>query len=110
VNTGLFWRSLLIQALLVGAVFGVLVALPIDDDFFDDYGWLTGPVAWLACALVTARLIDVPLSYVMFSAVAGGVAGAIVFLVAGHLAGMVAALLVFGASCGSWDPDAAAAP
>jgi hypothetical protein len=87
----------------------VLVALPLDDDFFEDYGWITGPVAWLACAFVTARLIAVPLSYVMFSAVAGGVAGALVFLVASHAFGMGAALLVFAASCGSWDPDAAAA-
>ena len=49
-----------------------------------------------------------PLGYVLFSAVAGGVAGAIVFLVASHWAGMVAGLLVFAASCGSYDPEAEA--
>ena len=47
-----------------------------------------------------------PIGYVLFSAVAGGVAGAIVFLVASHAAGMVAGLLVFAASCGSYDPEA----
>jgi hypothetical protein len=108
VNSGLFWKSLLIQAVAVGFVFGILVALPLGDDFFEDYGWLAGPLAWLACSFVTARLIDVPLSYVLFSAVAGGVAGGIVFLVAGHLPGMIAGLLVFAASCATWDPEAAA--
>ena len=49
-----------------------------------------------------------PAGYVLFSAVAGGVAGAIVFLVASHWAGMVAGLLVFAASCGSYDREAEA--
>ncbi|MCA1843722.1 MAG: hypothetical protein LC792_11175, partial [Actinobacteria bacterium] len=66
--------------------------------------WLVGPLAWVACALVTARVLSLPLGFVLFSALAGGVAGAIVFLVANHLAGMVASLLVFAASCGSYDP------
>jgi hypothetical protein len=45
---------------------------------------------------------------VLFSAVAGGVAGALVMLATSHLPGMIAALLVFAASCGSYDPDAEA--
>jgi hypothetical protein len=36
------------------------------------------------------------------------VAGAIVFMLASHAAGMVAGLLVFAASCGSYDPEAEA--
>ncbi|HYN91046.1 MAG TPA: hypothetical protein VER75_03920, partial [Thermoleophilaceae bacterium] len=42
--------------------------------------------------------------YVLFAAVAGGVAGLIVMLATAHWAGMLAALLVFAASCGSYDP------
>jgi hypothetical protein len=45
---------------------------------------------------------------VLFSAVAGGVAGLLVMLATSHLAGMGAALLVFAASCGSYDPEAEA--
>ena len=52
----------------------------------------------------TGRVLDLPLAYVAFSAIAGGVAGLIVMLVATHWAGMIAALLVFAASCGSYDP------
>ena len=85
-----------------------ILALTLDKSFFEDWGWLTGPVAWLACSVVTARILSLPLGYVLFSAVAGGVAGAIVFLVATHWAGMVAGLLVFAASCGSYDPEAEA--
>ena len=35
---------------------------------------------------------------------AGGVAGLLVMLATSHLPGLLAALLVFAASCGSYDP------
>lgn len=101
-----FWTALISQALLVAAISGILIALPLDDDFFDDWGWLTGPAAWIAASLVTARVIRQPVSAVLFSALAGGVAGTIVFLVASHWPGVVAGLLVFAASCGSYDESA----
>lgn len=101
-NSRLFWKALAVQALVVGGVFGVLVALPLPEDFFEDMGFVVGPVAWLACSLVTARVLGLPPSFVLFAALAGGVAGAIVLLVASHWAGMAAALLVFAASCGGY--------
>jgi hypothetical protein len=107
VNVRLFWRSLLIQGIVLAVPF-VLLALTLDESFFEDWGWLAGPTVWLACSAVTARILSLPLGYVLFSAVAGGVAGAIVFLVASHWAGMAAGLLVFAASCGSYDPEAEA--
>ena len=106
-NVRLFWKSLVVQAIVVAVPF-VLLGLALDESFFEDWGWLAGPVTWLACAAVTARILTMPAGYVLFSAVAGGVAGAIVFVVASHWAGMVAGLLVFAASCGSYDPDAEA--
>ncbi len=102
----LFWKSLLVQALAVGALFAVLIALPLREGFFEDYGFVTGPVAWLAASLVTARVLAVPAGYVVFSAIAGGVCGALVLLVAGHWPGMAVALLVFAASNATYDPDA----
>jgi hypothetical protein len=106
VNARLFWKALGVQAALVAVVFAILVALPLGDDFFEDWGFVAGPIAWLACSLVTARALSLPLAHVLFSAVAGGVAGEIVLLVASHLAGIVAALLVFAAAGGSYDPAA----
>ncbi|MBA2630811.1 MAG: hypothetical protein H0U84_07305 [Thermoleophilaceae bacterium] len=102
-NTRLFWKALGVQAALVLTLFAVLVALPLDEDFFEDYGFVTGPAAWLACSFLTSRLLSLPTPFVVFAAVAGGVAGGIVFAVAGHWAGMAAALLVFGASCSGYD-------
>jgi hypothetical protein len=106
VDSRLFWKSLVVQALFVGVLFGILVALPLGNDFFEDYGWITGPVAWFGCSLLTARALDIPVGYVLFSAIAAGVCGAIVLLVATHWAGMIVALLVFAASNGTYDPDA----
>jgi hypothetical protein len=107
VNARLFWKSLVVQAVAVAIPFAIL-GLALDRDFFEDWGWAVGPVVWLACSVVTARVLALPLGYVLFSAMAGGVAGVVVMLAASHLAGMGAALLVFAASCGSYDPDAEA--
>jgi hypothetical protein len=103
VNARLFWKALVVQAVVVAIPFAVL-GLALDEDFFEDWGWLVGPVVWLASSFVTARILDIPLAYVLFSAVAGGVAGLIVMLATTHWAGMIAALLVFAAACGSYDP------
>lgn len=104
-DTRVFWKALLVQGLAVGALFGLLAVL-VSDDFFEDYGWVVGPLAWLGCSLLTARVLSLPTSIALFSALAGGVAGAIVLFVASHLPGMIAALLVFAASCASYDSEA----
>ena len=97
------------QAIVVAIPFAIL-ALALDDDFFEDWGWLVGPIVWLACSVITARILSLPLAYALFSAVAGGVAGLVVMLATSHIAGIVAALLVFAASCGSYDPRLEAEP
>jgi hypothetical protein len=107
VNARLFWTSLVVQAAVLAVPF-VVLGLALDESFFEDWGWVAGPAVWLVAAALTARILSMPAGYVLFSAVAGGVAGAIVFLVASHSAGMVAGLLVFAASCGSYDPEAEA--
>ena len=108
-NQRLFWRSLAVQALIVAALFLLLLALPLEDDFFEDYGFAVGPIAWLACSLATARVLSLPAGLALFAALAGGVAGGLVGLVAGHTVGLVVALLVFAASCGGYDPERDAA-
>ena len=108
-NVWLFWKALVVQALLVGGLFALLVLLPLPKDFFEDFGFVTGPLAWILCSIATARILSLPLGFVAFGALAGGVAGLIVLLVAGHYPGMAAALLVFSASCGSYEPEAAEA-
>jgi uncharacterized membrane protein len=105
VNARLFWKALIVQAVLVAIPFAIL-ALLLPEDFFEDWGWIVGPLVWLACSALTARAIAQPVPIALFSAVAGGIAGLIVLLVASHLPGMVVALLVFAASSGSYDAAA----
>lgn len=102
----LFWRALGAQALCAGVPFVVLLALPLPEELFEDYGFVIGPVTWLGAALAASRLIPAPRTLVMFSAVAGLVAGTIVLVVASHDFGGVAALLVFAASCAGYDSRA----
>jgi hypothetical protein len=107
VNARLFWKSLLVQAVVVFVPFGILDAT-VSHGFFEDWGWLVGPLIWLACSLVTAQILKLPLGYVLFSALAGGVAGLVVFLATSHFPGMIAALLVFAAACGSYEVEESA--
>jgi hypothetical protein len=102
-DSSLFARAATVQALLVGVLFAVLLALPLGDDFFDDYGWITGPVAWLACSAMTARILALPPALALFAAAAGGIAGAVVGLAIDHTAGLIVAVAVFGASCAGYD-------
>lgn len=98
-DLALFARAALVQALLVAALFAVLVALPLGDDFFEDYGWITGPVAWMACAAGTARVLALPATRALFAAAVGGVAGAILGVPLHHTLGLLFAIGVFAVAC-----------
>ena len=104
-DRSLFLRSLAVQAVLVGVLFAILVALPLPEDFFKDYGYVTGPLAWILCSIATARILSLPAGLALFAALAGGVAGGLVGLAASHSVGLVVSLLVFAASCGGYDPE-----
>ena len=104
-NSRDFWRAAVVQALLVAALFGLLVVLPLPDDFFEDWGIVAGPVAWIACSLITGRILRLPLSLTAFAAAAGGVAGTLVGLVASHYAAFPVAVAVFAASCAGYEPE-----
>jgi hypothetical protein len=110
VDSGLFLRAAAIQAAGVAVLFAILLALPLSEDFFEDYGWAVGPVAWIACALVTGRVLRLPLALVAVAAIAGGVAGTLIGLASTHFAGLVVAVAVFGAACGGYEEEDRAQP
>ncbi|MFL5883815.1 MAG: hypothetical protein ACJ77M_01980 [Thermoleophilaceae bacterium] len=100
-SSRLFWRAAAVQAVLVGALFAVL-AIALPHSFFEHWGIVVGPIAWIACAAAAAAILRVPLLLAALSAAAGGVAGAVVGLAATHLISLPVAIGVFAASCAGY--------
>jgi len=100
----LFWRAALTQAIAVAVLFGILVALPLPEDFFEDYGIVAGPLAWILCAVIAALILKLPWQLALFAAAAGGVAGVLVDIAgAKHYIALPIAVAVFGACCGGYE-------
>ena len=104
-NSQRFWRAAAIQGAQVGVLF-LILALALDEEFFEDYGVVVGPVIWIGCSLVTGRILRLPLGFTAFCALAGAVAGIVVELAAPHAAAVVAAVAVFAASASGYDETA----
>ena len=104
-NSERFWRAFAVQGALVGVLF-VALALALDEEFFEDYGFFVGPILWVACSLITGRVLNLPVSYTLFCALAGAVAGIVVELAGPHWAAVIAAVGVFAASASGYDPEA----
>ena len=104
-NSERFWRACAIQGVLVGVLF-IALAIAVDKEFFEDYGLIVGPLIWVGCSLITGRILKLPLGFVLFCALAGGVAGVVVDFAAPHQAAVVAAIAVFAASASGYDETA----
>ena len=101
VSSRLFWRAAVVQAVLVGALFAVLAIL-LPHSFFEHWGIVVGPIAWLACSAGTAAILGVPVPLAVISAAAGGAAAALVGLAVSHLVSLPVAIGVFAASCAGY--------
>jgi len=97
-DTSLLWRSALVQLVAVGVIF-VVLAILLPHSFFDSWGWLTGPTAWMLCAALTARVLDLPLGSTLLGAVLVGIPDAICVLLGLHELGGVIAIVLFGLWC-----------
>jgi hypothetical protein len=93
------WRAALLQGLLV-AVVAVVLATVVQNSFFEDWGWLAGPGAWAACALVVAVVLRLPTVQVLVGAAVAGLPMLAGVAVGVHWLGTPLALLVFGVWCG----------
>jgi hypothetical protein len=97
-DTSILWRSALVQLVLVGVIF-VVLAIALPHSFFDDWGWLTGPLAWIGCAGLTARILSLPLGNTLLGAVLVGIPDAICVVIGLHELGGVIAIVLFGLWC-----------
>jgi len=109
VNRRLFWLAAATQGAAVALLFVVLLLAPLPEDFFKDYGFVTGPVAWALAAAVSWRALGLPASLVALAALAGAVAGAIVGFAVAHPVGLVVGVAIFAAASAGYDEDEASA-
>jgi hypothetical protein len=98
-DTATLWRSALLQLVAVAVLF-IALALALPRDFFVDWGWLVGPLAWLLCAALTARVLALPLTQTLIGAVLAGLPSLVAVVVGVHEAGMVLAVALFALWCG----------
>lgn len=103
-HTPTLWKAALLQAVIVAALFTVL-ALTVSDDFFKEWGWLTGPVAWLGSATVVGRILKLPIPQVLTGAVLAGLVSAVFVLIGWHLVGSVFAIPLFALWCARLHDD-----
>jgi hypothetical protein len=93
------WRAALIMGAVL-AVVAVALAVSLPRSFFLDWGWIAGPAAWAACALVAGAALRLPLGWVLLGAALSGLPSLLTVLVGVHWAGTPLGLVAFGAWCG----------
>lgn len=101
-DTTTLWRAALVQLAAV-AVLSAALGLALPREFFEDWGWLSGPVSWLLCAAFTARVLSLPLAPTLLGAVLAGLPSVLFVLVGLHWAGALLAIVLFALWC-AWRP------
>ena len=97
-DTQILWRAALVQFVAVALLTLVLVIL-LPHSFFESWGWLTGPLAWLLCAAFTARFLYLPPGPTLLGAVLVGIPSLLFVLLGLHWLGVLVAIGLFGAWC-----------
>ncbi len=87
------------QALGVALV-SVALGLALPHSFFEQWGFIAGPAAWIACAAVTARALALDLRLTLAGAALAGLPSAVATLAGAHWAGAALAVGVFACWCG----------
>jgi hypothetical protein len=98
VDRSVLWRAALVQALAV-AVLSLALGLALAHSFFEDWGWLAGPAAWIACALVTARVVGLPVAGTLVGATLAGLPSLVAVVLGVHWLGAVIAIALFALWC-----------
>ena len=93
------WKAAVTQAVAVAAL-SIVLALLLPHSFFDHWGWVAGPAAWVVCSLITARVLALPFVPVLIGAAMAGVPSVIFVLLGLHWLGALGAIALFAAWCG----------
>lgn len=81
------------------AVISIALALALPHSFFEDWGWIAGPGAWMLCAAFTARALHLPLGHTLLGAALAGLPSIIAVVVGVHWLGAVVAVALFSLWC-----------
>ena len=92
------WRAALLQLVAV-ALLSIALGLALPHTFFEDWGWIAGPLSWMACAAFTARVLRLPLGPTLLGAVLAGLPSLLAVLVGLHWAGALLAVALFALWC-----------
>ncbi len=97
-DRSVFWRAALVQALSV-ALSSAALALALPHSFFERWGWLAGPGAWTACALLTAVVLRLPALGVLAGAALAGLPSLMAVVLGVHWLGAALAVALFALWC-----------
>lgn len=92
------WRVALLQLVAV-ALLSIALGLALPHSFFEDWGWIAGPVSWMLCAAFTARALRLPPGPTLLGAALAGLPSLAAVLVGLHWAGAVLAVGLFALWC-----------
>lgn len=94
----ILWRVAVVQVLAV-FVLSIVLAVLLPHSFFEDLGWLVGPLAWMACAWITARVVGLPTVPVLVRAALAGIPSVLFVIVGLHWLGAAVAVAIFAIWC-----------
>ena|SRR5690349_6624496 len=97
-DRSILWRAAAAQVLAVTVV-SLVLAVTLPHSFFDDWGWATGPAAWLGCAALTAWVLHLDVRGVLLGALLAGIPSAFAVLAGVHWLGVAIAIAAFAAWC-----------
>jgi hypothetical protein len=98
VDSAILWRVAVVQVAAV-AVLSLLLGLVFSHGFFEDWGWLVGPLTWMLCAWLTARVVGLPEAPVLIRAALSGIPSLLFVLVGLHWLGAAIAIAIFATWC-----------
>ncbi len=102
-DRGLLWRVAVVQVAAV-AVLSVALAIALPHSFFKHWGWISGPVAWMACAALTARVLRLKPWPTLAGAALAGLPAIPAVLLGVHWLGALIAVGLFALWCARVPP------
>jgi len=98
VDSAILWRVAVVQMVAV-AVLSLILGVIFSHGFFESWGWLVGPLSWMLCAWLTARVVGLPEAPVLLRAVLAGIPSLLFVLIGVHWLGAAVAVALFAALC-----------